>query len=66
MAIDQEIIKAIRQAVSANGQPASVGDKLIAWFEAVVSENEDSHDMSKAGARLDLIFNDLKIDDGRI
>lgn len=33
MAIDEEIVKAIESVVAAEGQPESVGRRLLAWLE---------------------------------
>ncbi len=56
MTVDARIIQAITEAVEEDGQPAMLARRLIAWFEAVTSGNEDINDQSATYRRLEVLF----------
>ena len=56
MALDVRIAEAIREAVAEAGQPEALARRMIAWFEEVVSGNEDIHDQAAAVRHLEVLF----------
>lgn len=62
MALDPRITHAIIEAVEEAGQPETLAHRLIAWFEAVTSGNEDIHDNATSARHLDLLFSSTVIE----
>lgn len=56
MTIDARIAQAINEAVKEAGQPDTLARRLIAWFEAVSSGNEDINDQAAADRHLQVLF----------
>ena len=56
MTVDARITRAITEAVEEAGQPAMLAHRLIAWFEAVTSGNEDINDQTTIYRRLEVLF----------
>ena len=56
MTIDARITQAINEAVKEAGQPDTLARRLIAWFEAVTSGNEDVNDQATADRHLEVLF----------
>lgn len=56
MTIDARITQAINEAVNEAGQPDTLARRLIAWFEAVASGNEDINDQATAARHLEVLF----------
>ena len=56
MTIDARITQAITEAVKEAGQPDTLARRLIAWFEAVTSGNEDINDQATAVRHLEVLF----------
>ena len=56
MTLDPRITQAINEAVQEAGQPDSLAYRLIAWFEAVTSGNEDINDDATATRHLEVLF----------
>lgn len=56
MTIDARITQAINEAVREAGQPDTLARRLIAWFEAVTSGNEDINDQATAARHLEVLF----------
>ena len=56
MAIDIRITQAINEAVKEAGQPETLARRLIAWFEAVTSGNEDINDQAATARHLEVLF----------
>lgn len=56
MTIDARITQAITEAVEEAGQPESLARRLIAWFEAVTSGNEDINDHATTARHLEVLF----------
>lgn len=63
MTLDVRITEAIEEAVEEAGQPASLARRLIAWFEAIASGNEDINDSSATGRHLDVLFQGTEVED---
>ena len=60
--VDKRIAKAIEEAVAEAGQPEPVAKRLIAWFDALASGNEDIHD-DDAGRRLESLFESAHVEE---
>ena len=56
MAIDIRITQAINEAVREAGQPETLARRLVAWFEAVTTGNEDINDQATTARRLEILF----------
>jgi hypothetical protein len=56
MNVDPAIQAAIRDSVKRHGQEVALADKLIRWFDEVVSGNEDIDSEDAVYKRLDLLF----------
>lgn len=56
MTLDPRITRAINEAVQEAGQPDTLARRLIAWFEAVTSGNEDINDDATAARHLEVLF----------
>ncbi len=56
MNVDKAIQAAITAAVQKHGQPAPLVDKLVRWFDEVISGNEDIDDEDAVYKRLDILF----------
>lgn len=61
MALDPRITHAITEAVEEAGQPETLAHRLIAWFEAITTGNEDIHDSETSARHLDLLFSSTLI-----
>lgn len=62
MTIDARITQAIEEAVEDAGQPEALARRLIAWFEAIASGNEDINDTSATGRHLDVLYQGTVVD----
>lgn len=56
MTIDNRITQAINEAVKESGQPETLARRLIAWFAAVTSGNEDINDQTTTARHLEVLF----------
>lgn len=63
MTLDARIIQAIQEAVEEEEQPATLARRLIAWFEAVTSGNEDINDQNAAARHLEVVFEGTVVSD---
>ena len=63
MTIDARITQAINEAVKEAGQPDTLARRLIAWFEAVTSGNEDINDQATAARHLEVLFEGTVVED---
>lgn len=63
MAIDARITQAIKEAVEEAGQPETLARRLIAWFEAVTSGNEDINDKTTTARHLEVLFEGTVVQD---
>lgn len=61
MALDPRITHAITEAVEEAGQPETLAHRLIAWFEAITTGNEDIHDSETSARHLNLLFSSTLI-----
>ena len=63
MTIDARITQAIREAVEEAGQPESLAQSLIAWFDAIATGNGDSDHAATARHHLKELFQSTKVND---
>ena len=56
MSLDIKIRSAIEEAVEESGQPFTVANRLIAWFEAINEGNEDISDRDQATRRSESLY----------
>lgn len=56
MKVDKAIQEAITAAVRKHGQPAPLAEKLVRWFDEVISGNEEIDDEDAVYKRLDILF----------
>lgn len=62
MSIDPKIKEAIKDAVIELGQPEGLARKLDSWFEAVATSNEDIANNQLTEKRLEMLYEDVKLD----
>ncbi len=63
MTLDTRIIQAIEEAVKEAGQPETLARRLLAWFEAVTSGNEDINDQAATVRHLEVLFDGAVVQD---
>lgn len=63
MTLDARITQAIQEAVEEAGQPETLARRLVAWFEAVTSGNEDINDHAAAARHLEVLFEGTVVSD---
>ena len=63
MAVDPRIAKAIEHVVHGAGQSPALARRLIAWFNAVASDNEDLNDRQSANRHLELLYGEVHLPD---
>lgn len=56
MPLDPRMRTAILQATQATGQSPSLGNKIIAWFEAMNSGNESITNRESVGRHMELFY----------
>lgn len=56
MPVDPHIRQGIEDAVEASGQTPALARRLIRWFEALVSGNEEIEDKQSADPHLRLLY----------
>lgn len=56
MALDPRIQKAIRDAVTKEGQGKALTDKISTWFEALANGSESFGDADSVHRRVELLF----------
>lgn len=61
--MDRNIEKAFQEAAEGAGQNASLGRKLVAWFDAIASGNEDINDPQSSGRHLELLYDETVVED---
>ena len=54
--MDPKIEEAIKEAVEENGQSEALARRLVAWFDAIASGNEDINDRQSANRHLELLY----------
>ena len=62
MAIDPKIKEAIEEAVTESGQSKKLARRLVAWFNAIASGNEDINDTQSANRHLERLYEETKTD----
>ncbi len=60
MAIDPKIKEAIEGAVAEAGQPPGLARKLMSWFEAIATGNEDIANRQSAYRHLELLYEEVQ------
>jgi len=60
MSIDPKIQEAIEAAVAEAGQPEGLARKLVRWFEAIATGNEDINDTQSANRHLELLYEEAQ------
>ena len=65
MTVDPKIIEAIEEAVKEKWQSKALARRLVAWFEAIASGNEDIYDKESANRHLELLYEATKIEPTR-
>lgn len=60
MAVDPKIQEAIEAAVEEAGQNKGLARKLIRWFEAIASGNEEINDRQSAHRHLELLYEETQ------
>lgn len=63
MSVDPAIQEAISESVRKHGQPTTLADKLVRWFDEVISGNEDIDDVEVVYKRLDILFRAVETGD---
>jgi hypothetical protein len=63
MALDKKIAAAVRAAVTAEGQPAAVADRLIAWLDSLSDGNESLANFETTNRFLNDLFESIEADD---
>ena len=61
MIVDPKIVDAIREAAQEKKQSLALAERLVAWFDAVASGNEDINDRQSATRRLELLYGETRI-----
>ena len=59
--MDPKIAEAIEQVVHDAGQNEPLARRLIAWFNAVASGNEDINDRQSAERHLELLYGEVQL-----
>lgn len=62
--MDPKIREAIELAVSEAQQSGTLAHKIVRWFEAIASGNEEVFDQESADRHLEILFEELKLPDG--
>lgn len=62
MSIDARIKNAIKDAVKEAQQNPSLADKLIAWFEALATENESFDDKEAVSRWLEMLYQATEVE----
>ena len=59
--MDPKIIASIEEAVREKGQSEALARRLVAWFEAIASGNEDINDKQASNRHLELLYNEAEL-----
>lgn len=59
--MDRKIREAVELAVSEAEQPSTLSHKIVRWFEAIASGNEEVSDQESADRHLEILFEELKL-----
>lgn len=63
MTVDPKIEEVIRHVVMRNEQSEGLSRRIIAWFNAVASGNEDINDLQSANRHLEEIYKEVILSD---
>lgn len=58
--MDPKIVDSIEEAVSEEGQSKALARRLVAWFDAIASGNEDINNKQAANRHLELLYNEAE------
>ncbi|MCY4275759.1 MAG: hypothetical protein OXE41_10270 [Gammaproteobacteria bacterium] len=59
--MDPKINDSIQEAVSEIGQSEALARRIISWFKAIASENEDINDKQVTDRHLELLYDEAEI-----
>lgn len=62
--MDPKIIASIEEAVREEGQSEALARRLVAWFGAIASGNEDINDKQASNRHLELLYNEVELPEG--
>ena len=62
MTMDPKIVEAIEEAVDENGQTKVLARRLVAWFDAIASGNQEINDKQSANRHLELLYKATKLE----
>lgn len=63
MSFDYIVHDALKKAVAEAGQSEKLADKIISWFTALASGNENLDDADNANTRSRLLYEDTELPD---
>ena len=61
MIVDPKIKASIEEAVREESQSEALARRLVAWFEAIASGNEDINDKQASNRHLELLYNEAEL-----
>ena len=64
MIVDPKIVTSIEETVREEGQSEALARRLVAWFEAIASGNEDINDKQASNRHLELLYNEVELPEG--
>lgn len=64
--MDPKITEAIQQVVQDSGQSGALARRLVAWFSAIASGNEDINDRQSANRHLELLYDEVHLHDDHV
>ena len=59
--MDPKIVASIEEAVREEGQSEALARRLVAWFGAIASGNEDINDKQASNRHLELLYNEAEL-----
>ena len=62
--MDPKIVTSIEEAVREEGQSEALARRLVAWFGAIASGNEDINDKQASNRHLELLYNEVDLPEG--
>lgn len=63
MTLDSRIVQAINESVAEENQPEELASRLIAWFAAATSDNEDISDYNAISRHLEVLYQCAEVKD---
>lgn len=61
MIVDPKIKASIEEAVREESQSEALARRLVAWFKAIASGNEDINDKQASNRHLELLYNEVEL-----